>query len=95
MVNQSLVERLYKLAALQYSPEPSSAGSSPLADFEQIIEFFSVLQQLPITGDNNVPPCAVLGDLRSDEVVTSQTVNAALDNAAQSHQSYFVVPRVM
>lgn len=92
-VNDSLVEKLAKLAKLQFD----EAGKKEIReDLQKMVNFVEKLNELDTTG---VEPLIHMSEevniLRADEVKGSITTEDALRNAPVHDGTFFKVPKVI
>ncbi|HMP77973.1 MAG TPA: Asp-tRNA(Asn)/Glu-tRNA(Gln) amidotransferase subunit GatC [Pirellulaceae bacterium] len=88
-----LVERLSKLAAIELGVNPASEDREQLfRDIPRIVEFLSILGELPSVHLSTELQAVDIGALRPDVMNTSQSPSDALANAPLVAEGCFVVP---
>ena len=92
-VNDALIENLCKLACLEFD----AAGKQEIKkDLQKMIGFVEKLNELDLRG---VQPLLYMGEetnvLRDDVPEIALSRKEAMDNAPNSDQLYFKVPRVV
>jgi aspartyl-tRNA(Asn)/glutamyl-tRNA(Gln) amidotransferase subunit C len=92
-VNDQLVEKLAKLARLQFNEEEKAEIKK---DLQQMIGFVEKLNELDLTG---VEPLMHITDeknvIREDEIKASITREEGLKNAPDHDERFFKVPKVI
>jgi len=90
-IDEELVKRVAKLAALELSAPETAAMASQLT---RIVEHFEALRAIPeelLAGAPEPPPTP----LRADEAVDRFPGPLVMRNAPESAHDHFVVPRVV
>ena len=92
-LNKEMVEKLAKLAQLEFSP---SEAESIRIDLQQMIGFVEKLNEINTEG---VAPLTHISQtensLREDEIQGSVDTEIALDNAPDRFEQFFTVPKVI
>lgn len=92
-VNDALIDKLAKLARLEFEPDEKEKLKK---DLEKMIAFVEQLQELDTEGEVPVLQMSSNTDvLRDDEIKNTLTREEALKNAPLTDGVYFKVPKVI
>jgi len=90
-IDEELVARVARLAALELTPSETTSMASQLT---RIVEHFEALRAIPeeLLPPTPVPPAT---PLRADEAIERFPGPLVMRNAPESAHGHFVVPRVV
>ncbi|MBP7120468.1 MAG: Asp-tRNA(Asn)/Glu-tRNA(Gln) amidotransferase subunit GatC [Methanolinea sp.] len=89
MITEKDTEHIAQLADIAIYREELAAFTSR---FNEILEYFDILDTVEVMEDRNEKECNVL---RDDEIVPSLPQERALANVKEQEEGFFKAPRVM
>lgn len=89
MITEKDTEHIAQLADIAIYKEELAAFTSR---FNEILEYFDILDTVEVIEDHNEKECNVL---RDDEIVPSLSQERALANVQEHEEGFFKAPRVM
>lgn len=89
MITEKDTEHIAQLADIAIYREELAAFTSR---FNEILEYFDILDTVEVMEDRNEKECNVL---RDDEIVPSLSQERALANVQEQEEGFFKAPRVM
>lgn len=93
IVNEALIDKLAKLSKLSFN---AAEKESIQQDLEKMIAFVEKLQEVDTSGMEPLTHMATQDNVtRNDRVTAGLSQEAALQNAANSGNGFFKVPRVI